>query len=95
MTTVLNMPAAGISTRDAFSWPSLNRKDLVSQTGLSKADGFETKTFNCRPKTRQVSANLCTNDIEGKLQLKAAKYLQALTQGFGRNKKLTGLNSLM
>lgn len=64
------MPAAGASPkRDAFNWPSLNRKDLLSHTGgLSNLDGFETRTLNMRAKSRMVSANLTTNDIAGKLQ---------------------------
>jgi hypothetical protein len=50
MTTA--MPAAGGSSkRDAFNWPSLNRKDLLSHTGgLSNLDGFETRTLNMRSK---------------------------------------------
>jgi len=52
-----------------YNWPTLNRKDLMSMSGLSKvADGCETKTNNFRPKTRQASANLLTSDIDGKLQ---------------------------
>lgn len=48
MTTT--MPAAGASPRkDAFNWPALNRKDLLSHTGgLSNLDGFETRTLNMR-----------------------------------------------
>ena len=63
------MPAAGSSPkRDAFNWPALNRKDLLSQTGgLTNCDGFDMKTSNMRLKNRMTSANLTTQDIEGRL----------------------------
>jgi len=65
-----NMPAAGCASPrtkfDPFNWPSLNRADLVSQKILNSTDGFAMKVGNMRVKQRMFSANLATNDIEGK-----------------------------
>ena len=44
MTAQIKTEPAGFPHRDAFNWPSLNRKDLLSQTGgLGVHDGFENK----------------------------------------------------
>jgi len=90
MTTIA---AAGRPSRDDFNWPALNRKDLLSHTGgLSKdMDGFDTRTVNFRNRYRVTSANLTTNDIDGKLQL--PRHLnQELAPRFGFVKTSTGLN---
>ena len=56
-----------VQARDDYNWPMLNRKDLMSNTGLSKdTDGCEIKTVNSRLKTRIASTNLYTRDIDGK-----------------------------
>jgi len=55
---------------DAFNWPSLQRKDLMSATGGLSADRdlFKMIKENIRPKSRLDSANLNNADIAGTLQ---------------------------
>ncbi len=60
-------PAAGRATRpDPFNWPSLNRADCMTlQTLDVTKDIMATKTINHRHKSREMSHNLNSRDIEG------------------------------
>ena len=53
-------------TSDPFNWPSLQRKDLMSNYTLNeKRDLFRMTVPNMRPKTRDNSSNLRIDDIQG------------------------------
>ena len=71
-------PAAGCASPrakfDPFNWPALNRSDLISQKILNSTDGFAMKVGNLRPKQRMFSANLATDDIEGKSSCSLGSY---------------------
>ena len=54
------------TTADPFNWPAQNRADLMSLAVLNDhKDLMNTRTQNMRPRMRETSHNLHTDDIEG------------------------------
>jgi len=68
MSTSALLPPQQQNSRDPFNWPAMQRSDLMSATGgLREArDLCQMTKPNIRPKKRLESANLRTNDIEGR-----------------------------
>ena len=52
--------------RDPFDWPAQNRADLMNLQVINPSqDGVNNRTRDFRPRTRQESTNLSTNDVDG------------------------------
>ncbi len=52
---------------DPYNWPAQNRCDLMSLNVLNPTkDCVQTRTSDYRPRTRDVSQNLNTQDVDGK-----------------------------